>query len=74
MLAGAVAQLERFLPVVFRKFALSQVVVDRAQAGIGHGEIGVEFYRALVERQSGQFVEHLVLHVAQAEGLERFER
>ena len=72
--AGPVSQLKCFLPVCFRKFALSQIAVHRSHARIGHGKIGIQFRRVLVERQSAQLIEHLVFHVAQAERLERLQR
>jgi len=47
-LAGPVAQLESLLAVLFGFLGFSQIAVDRRQARVSQGEVGVQFYRALV--------------------------
>jgi hypothetical protein len=47
-LAGAIAKLEGLLAVLLRQLGLAKVVVDGAEAGIGHGEIRIDLDGALV--------------------------
>ncbi len=73
-LAGPIAKLESFLPVLLRQLGLLKVVVDRAEAGVGHREIRIDLNSVLIVGNSTQFVAHVVLGVSQAQRPQSFER
>ena len=50
VLTGTVAQLEGLFAVLLRHLGLTQIAVNRPNAGIGHGEIGIQFHCPLIQR------------------------
>ena len=47
---GAVTQFESLFAILLRHFGLPQIAVNRADAGVGNGKIGIQFHRPLIQR------------------------
>src|SRR5206468_6169038 len=55
-LTSALLQVKCFFPIVFGEVHFTEVAVRRAQSGICHGKIRIQFNGSLIERSGPNFV------------------
>src|ERR1017187_11044826 len=53
-LAGTITEIESLPRILLGQTKLADVSIDRSHAGIGHGEVGIEFDSAFVKRPAGE--------------------